>query len=140
MPTGAEQPSCAHGEEEAPARAQGGRAGLIERSCARPARRPDTEPSRTRRRPAGSRRRARRSTRTSAAGSPLLQQFLELVEYYGTHPGPLDGAKPEEDLRAQAVAAVSRALALPAYHVPQAHELMERLQPPLAETRRRRSS
>jgi hypothetical protein len=72
--------------------------------------------------------------------TPSLQQFLELVEYYGTHPVRADGAKPEEDLRAQAVAAVSRALALRAYHVPQAHELIERLQPPLAETRRRRSS
>ena len=41
--------------------------------------------------------------------TPSLQQFLELVEYYGTHPGRGDGAKPEEDLRAQAVAAVSRA-------------------------------
>ncbi len=72
--------------------------------------------------------------------TPSLQQFLELVEYYGTHPAGADGAKPEEDLRAQAVAAVSRALTLRAYHVPQAHELIERLQPPLAETRRRRSS
>ena len=68
-----------------------------------------------------------------------LQQFLELVEFYGTHPIRADGAKPEEDLRAQAVAAVSRALTLRAYHVPQAHELIERLQPPLAVTRRRRS-
>ena len=72
--------------------------------------------------------------------TPSLQQFLELVEYYGTHPLRADGAKPEEDLRAQAVAAVSRALALRAYHVPQAYELIERLQPPLAETRRRRRS
>jgi transcriptional regulator with XRE-family HTH domain len=70
--------------------------------------------------------------------TPSLQQFLELVEYYGTHPVPADGAKPVEDLRTQAVAAVSRALSLRAYHVPQAHELIERLQPPLAETRRRR--
>ena len=72
--------------------------------------------------------------------TPSLQQFLELVEYYGTHPVRSDGAKPEDDLRAQAVAAVSRALSLRAYHVPQAYELIERLQPPLAETRRRRSS
>jgi transcriptional regulator with XRE-family HTH domain len=72
--------------------------------------------------------------------TPSLQQFLELVEYYGTHPIHGDGAKPEEDLRAQAVAAVSRALSLRAYHVAQAYELIERLQPPLAETRRRRSS
>ena len=72
--------------------------------------------------------------------TPSLQQFLELVEYYGTHPVRSDGAKAEEDLRAQAVAAVSRALTLRAYHVSQAYELIERLQPPLAETRRRRSS
>jgi Helix-turn-helix domain len=72
--------------------------------------------------------------------TPSLQQFLELVEFYGTHPTRSDGAKPEEDLRAQAVAAVSRALSLRAYHVPQAYELIERLQPPLAETRRRRRS
>ena len=72
--------------------------------------------------------------------TPSLQQFLELVQFYGTHPGRGDGAKPEEDLRAQAVAAVSRALTLRAYHVQQANELIERLQPPLAETRRRRTS
>ena len=69
--------------------------------------------------------------------TPSLQQFLELVEFYAMHPGRGDGAKPEEDLRAQAVAAVSRALTLRAYHVKQAHELIEHLQPALAEGRRR---
>jgi transcriptional regulator with XRE-family HTH domain len=69
--------------------------------------------------------------------TPSLQQFLELVEFYGLHPVRVDGAKAEEDLRAQAVAAVSRALTLRAYHVQQAHELIERLQPPLADGRRR---
>jgi len=67
--------------------------------------------------------------------TPSLQQFLELVEFYALH--PREGAKPEEDLRAQAVAALTRALALPAYHVKRAYELIERLQPPLTEGRRR---
>jgi hypothetical protein len=71
--------------------------------------------------------------------TPSLQQFLELVEFYAFHPGGADGAKPEEDLRAQAVAAVARALTLPAYHVKRAQELIERLQPTLTEGRRRRA-
>jgi DNA-binding XRE family transcriptional regulator len=70
--------------------------------------------------------------------TPSLQQFLDLTEFYAEHPSRGDGAKAEEDLRAQAVAAVSRALTLRAYHVRQAHELMDRLQPPLFEGRRRR--
>ncbi len=69
--------------------------------------------------------------------TPSLQQFLEITEFYALHPSRGDGAKAEDDLRAQAVAAVTRALTLPAYHVRQAHELMERLQPPLSEGRRR---
>jgi len=74
--------------------------------------------------------------------TPSLQQFLEITEFYALHPSRGDGTKPEEDLRAQAVASVTRALTLPAYHVKQAHELMERLQPRLAEgpRRKRRSS
>jgi len=71
--------------------------------------------------------------------TPSLQQFLELVEFYATHPTANDGAKPEEDLRAQAVAAISRALTLPAYHVRQAHDLIERLQPKLVAGRRTRA-
>ena len=71
--------------------------------------------------------------------TPSLQQFLELVEFYATQPTASDGAKPEEDLRAQAVAAISRALTLPAYHVRQAHELIDRLQPKLAPGRRSRA-
>ena len=70
--------------------------------------------------------------------TPSLQQFLELTAFYAEHPAGGDNAKPDEDLRAQAVAAVSRALTLPAYHVRQAYELMERLQPPLDEGRRKR--
>ena len=69
--------------------------------------------------------------------TPSLRQFLELVEFYALHPIDSDGAKSEEDLRAQAVAAVSWALTLPAYHLKQAQELIERLQPPLVHGRRR---
>lgn len=69
--------------------------------------------------------------------TPSLQQFLELVEFYALHPVASDGAKPEEDLRALAVAAVARALTLSAYHVRRAQELIERLQPQLSEGRRR---
>jgi hypothetical protein len=72
--------------------------------------------------------------------TPSLQQFLELVEFYAFHPIAADGAKPEDDLRAMAVAAVARALTLPAYHVKRAQELIERLQPPLVEGRRRRTA
>lgn len=72
--------------------------------------------------------------------TPSLQQFLDLVEFYALHPGPHELAKPEEDRRAQAVAAITRALTLPAYHIRQAHELIHRLQPPLAESRRRSPS
>jgi transcriptional regulator with XRE-family HTH domain len=72
--------------------------------------------------------------------TPSLQQFLDLVEFYALHPGPNEHAKPEEDRRTQAVAAVTRALTLPAYHVRQAHDLIDRLQPPLSESRRRKTS
>jgi transcriptional regulator with XRE-family HTH domain len=70
--------------------------------------------------------------------TPSLQQFLELTEFYAVHPAKGDGAKPDDDLRAQAVAAVARALTLRAYHVRQAHELMDRLQPPLTVSHRHR--
>ena len=49
-----------------------------------------------------------------------------------------NGAKPEADLRAQGVAAVVRALTLPAYHVSEAMELVARMQP-ASGTRSRRS-
>jgi hypothetical protein len=68
--------------------------------------------------------------------TPSLLQFLELVEFYATHPVGGDGAKADDDLRAQAVAAISRALTLRAYHVKQAQELIERLQPSLGTGRR----
>jgi hypothetical protein len=62
--------------------------------------------------------------------TPSLPQFLELVEFYvlGAPPRP-KGAKPEPDLRAAGVAAVTRALTLRAYHVVDAQELVSRMQP-----------
>jgi transcriptional regulator with XRE-family HTH domain len=68
---------------------------------------------------------------------PSLAQFLQLVEFYVLK-APIRGdpnAKPEADLRAHGVAAVTRALALPAYHVTDAAELIARMQP---DQRRRR--
>jgi hypothetical protein len=65
--------------------------------------------------------------------TPSLAQFLELVEFYVLEapipPSPGSGAKPEPDLRTLGIAAVSRALTLPAYHMVQAHELVARMQP-----------
>lgn len=61
--------------------------------------------------------------------TPSLAQFLELVEFYVLGATRGDGAKPEDDLRAQGVAAVTRALELPAYHVSAARELIARMQP-----------
>lgn len=62
---------------------------------------------------------------------PSLVQFLELVEFYvlGSAPTPATGRKLESDLRTLGVAAVTRALTLPAYHVARAHELIARMQP-----------
>ena len=70
--------------------------------------------------------------------TPNLQQFLELIEFYALRAPSTDGAKPEEDLRTQGVAAVMRALALPVYHVAEAMDLVERLQPVPSEDRRKR--
>jgi hypothetical protein len=63
---------------------------------------------------------------------PSLKQFLELVEFY-----VLSGAAPEE-ARYRAIAAINGALASPAYHVPQAFDLIRRLQPTPPVTPRRR--
>jgi DNA-binding XRE family transcriptional regulator len=68
--------------------------------------------------------------------TPSLAQFLELVEFYVLE-APAEGAKPAEDLRAQGVTAVVRALSLPAYHLTRAMDLMGRMQP-IAPARRRR--
>jgi hypothetical protein len=68
---------------------------------------------------------------------PSLAQFLELVEFY-TLDAPTADAKPSNDLRAQGIAAIVRALDLPAYHVTQARDLIARLHP--AASRRRSGS
>ena len=68
--------------------------------------------------------------------TPNLAQFLELVEFYALVAPRGDDAKADEDVRAQSVAAVTRALTLPAYHVTEALTLVGRLQPP-ADGRRR---
>ena len=75
--------------------------------------------------------RARRPD-TLAPAVPRAHRVLRVASV------PRRRRKPEDDLRAQAVASVTRALTLPAYHVKQAHELMERLQPRLAEGQRRK--
>ncbi len=59
--------------------------------------------------------------------TPSLAQFLELVEFYALTPAA--GGKADEDLRAQAVAAIVRALTLPPYRFVDAMQLMARLQP-----------
>ena len=62
---------------------------------------------------------------------PSLSQFLELIEFYVLK-APMTsapGAKAEDDLRALGVVAVTHALALPAYHVTQATDLIARMQP-----------
>ena len=62
--------------------------------------------------------------------TPSLAQFLELVEFYVLLArGTGDEAKIDEDLRAAGVAAVARALELPAYHVASARDLIARMQP-----------
>jgi hypothetical protein len=68
---------------------------------------------------------------------PSLHQFLELVEFYVLEAPRRDAAKPEPDLRAQGVAAVVRALALPAYHVSDAMDLIVRMQPSPPRDRKR---
>lgn len=61
---------------------------------------------------------------------PSLAQFLELTEFYViTAPLSVPEAKPETDLRTLGVAAVSRALSLPAYHVVDAQALIAAMQP-----------
>jgi transcriptional regulator with XRE-family HTH domain len=63
------------------------------------------------------------------AMTPSLPQFLELVEFYVLEAPRSNGAKPEADLRALGVAAVTRVLELPAYHVVAARDLVHRMQP-----------
>jgi DNA-binding XRE family transcriptional regulator len=61
--------------------------------------------------------------------TPSLAQFLELVRFFVLDGPTGPDAKPEADLRAQGVAAVARALELPAYHLVAARELMSAMQP-----------
>lgn len=60
---------------------------------------------------------------------PSLAQFLELVEFYVLDEPRGRGAKPEVDLRAQGVTAVTHALSLEAYHMPHAMDLIVRMRP-----------
>jgi hypothetical protein len=60
---------------------------------------------------------------------PSLKQFMELVEFYAFRPREGLPAAELRALRYQAVAAMARALAFPAYHVTAALDLIERLQP-----------
>jgi transcriptional regulator with XRE-family HTH domain len=69
---------------------------------------------------------------------PSLAQFLEIVEFYTLEAPPTPTARPDEDLKALGVAAVTRALTLQAYHVPRAWDLIARLQSDHAATTARR--
>jgi DNA-binding XRE family transcriptional regulator len=64
---------------------------------------------------------------------PSLKQFMELVEFYALQ---TEGAP--ESVRYQGVAAMVAALSSPAYHLPEAADLVNRLQPAPAAGRRRR--
>lgn len=64
---------------------------------------------------------------------PSLKQFMELVEFYALRTGGTGS-----EIRYQGVAAMVSALASPAYHLPEAWNLISRLQPEPAEGRRRR--
>jgi hypothetical protein len=64
---------------------------------------------------------------------PSLKQFMELVEFYALQ---TEGAP--EAVRYQGVAAMVAALSTPAYHIPEATDLINRLQPPPTAGRRRR--
>lgn len=68
---------------------------------------------------------------------PSLAQFLELTEFYGLEARGTDTPKHSDDVRAQAIAAVVRALSLRAYHVAQAMDLIARLQPPAGRSKRK---
>ena len=68
---------------------------------------------------------------------PSLKQFMELVEFYAFRGRENLGDAERLALRYQAVAAMAKALALPAYHVTEAFELIDRLQPEPASGRRR---
>jgi len=64
---------------------------------------------------------------------PSLKQFMELVEFY-----TLQTEDAPQAARYQGVAAMVAALSSPAYHLPEAADLINRLQPAPAAGRRRR--
>jgi len=64
---------------------------------------------------------------------PSLRQFMELVQFYA-----IDTPGAPAQIRYQGVAALVSALSSPAYHFPEAMDLINRLQPPPAAGRRRR--
>ena len=64
---------------------------------------------------------------------PSLKQFMELVEFYA-----LQSAGATLATRYEGVAAMVAALGAPAYHFPEALDLIDRLQPEPAAGRRRR--
>jgi DNA-binding XRE family transcriptional regulator len=73
--------------------------------------------------------------------TPSLAQFLDLVEFYVLRaPARGDVGKADEDLRAQGVAAVTRALMLRVYHFPDAMDLIARMQPGAPARGRRRAT
>ena len=63
------------------------------------------------------------------AMTPSLAQFLGLVRFFVLQAPPGEEAKSQPDLRSQGVAAVARALELPAYNVVAARELIAEMQP-----------
>jgi hypothetical protein len=65
---------------------------------------------------------------------PSLKQFMDLVDFYALK---TEGAP--QEVRYQGVAAMMAALATPAYHIPEAFDLIKRLQPAPAAGRRRRT-
>lgn len=64
---------------------------------------------------------------------PSLKQFMELVEFYA-----LESEDAAPSIRYQGVAALVAALSSPAYHLTEALDLINRLQPEPAAGRRRR--
>ena len=63
---------------------------------------------------------------------PSLKHFMELVEFYAL------AKRVPNQVRHQAISALVKALSMPAYHVTEALELIQRLQPSPGPGRRRR--
>jgi hypothetical protein len=64
---------------------------------------------------------------------PSLKQLMELVEFYA-----LESPDAGDEARYRGVAAMVSALSSPAYHIPEAMDLINRLQPEPSSGRRRR--